>query len=394
MTKQKPRYRRKKASPWKILVTGLLADVALVVTLVLLIWLLPHLGAGSQKRVSISVPDVPRRFDTYLEDQGELLSTAVFSPVQAGVEPSTRPVRRLNDDDLVAPKPDPEKYGTAQTAQELIWFPAAAGSLLNGQSLYFGAARDLKPGAPIQYYLDDTIAVVTWKEVERNSVLTFAEVVIADGSQFRRFLAGGQFGADTQFKTTEMAQSVNAVLASSGDFYKFRYNGVVVYGGQVRRVNTNKADTCYIDADGNLLFTYQNTVMTQEEAQKFVDDNRIRFSLTFGPVLVDNGQRCEPSHYDLGEVDSYSPRAALCQLGELHYLVITANPEDGFPGRLNIHQFAERIEQIGCRKAYTLDGGQTAAIALDGELVNHVLYGQQRPISDIIYFATAIPEGG
>ena len=44
-------------------------------------------------------------------------------------------------------------------------------------------------------------------------VLTFAEVKIADGSQFRRFLADGRYGADTQYKTTEMAQTVNAVLA-------------------------------------------------------------------------------------------------------------------------------------------------------------------------------------
>ena len=128
--------------------------------------------------------------------------------------------------------------------------------------------------------------------------------------------------------------------------------------------------------------------MTQ--AQQYVDENNIRFSLVFGPILVDNGERCEPATYDLGEVNSFSPRAALCQMDELHYLVVTANPEEAHPGKLDIHQFAERLAQTGCQKAYTLDGGQTAAITLDGELVNHVLYGQQRPISDIIYFATAV----
>ena len=222
------------------------------------------------------------------------------------------------------------------------------------------------------------------------SVLTFAEVKIADGSQFRRFLADGRYGADTQYKTTEMAQTVNAVLASSGDFYKFHYNGVVVYENQVRKVHANKADTCFIDAGGNLIFLPQDQEMTEEEAQRFVEENNIRFSLVFGPILVEDGVRCEPQYYDLGEINSFSPRAALCQLDELHYLVVTANPEPDHPGALNIHQFAERIAQTGCQKAYTLDGGQTAAIALDGELVNYVLYGQQRPISDIIYFATSV----
>jgi exopolysaccharide biosynthesis protein len=44
-------------------------------------------------------------------------------------------------------------------------------------------------------------------------------------------------------------------------------------------------------------------------------------------------------------------------------------------------------------KAYALDGGQTTVITMDGELINSVDYGFQRQISDIIYFATALPDG-
>lgn len=359
--------------------------VSVVLTIAILLCLVPFVGAGKQNTaVRIAVPDVPARMDEKLEALGPLV---VQNP-----DDRPRPVYKLHDEDLVAPMPDPNAYGTASSAAELDWFEKKATFLLDGEKLYFGPDRKLMPRTEIKYYLDDSIAVITWKEVVDITVLTFAEVKIADASQFRRFLAGGQFGADTQFTTTEMAQTVNAVLASSGDFYKFRYNGVVVYDHSVRRINTNKADTCYINEDGDLLFTYQNTTMNQEEAQRFVDDNRIRFSLTFGPVLVDNGQRCEPADYDLGEVNSFSPRAALCQMGPLHYLVVTSNaePDEDLPGALNMHQFAERIAATGCEKAYALDGGQTAAIALDGKLVNHVLYGQQRDISDIIYFATAV----
>ena len=41
-----------------------------------------------------------------------------------------------------------------------------------------------------------------------------------------------------------------------------------------------------------------------------------------------------------------------------------------------------------------LIGGQTAAIVMGNQLINRPVYGQQRKISDIIYFATAMPEGG
>ena len=49
-----------------------------------------------------------------------------------------------------------------------------------------------------------------------------------------------------------------------------------------------------------------------EAAQAFVDENDIQFSLAFGPILVDNGVRCEPDMYYLGEINDKYPRVALC----------------------------------------------------------------------------------
>lgn len=370
-----------------------LAVVSVLLTAALLMGMLCCLGGGSRSTgvpKAANVPNLMGRYaDLITEEENFFLSASSQTEKSYPVK-----IRKLDDSVLVAPKPNPACYGEAASAAQMEDFFRKATPVMEGQSFYFSQARTLLPGSVVKYYVDDSIAVVTWKEVVGYAVATFAEVKILDGSQFRRFLAGGEFGCDTQYHTTEMAQTVNAVLASSGDFYKFRYNGVVVYDGTVRRVNTNKADTCYIDENGDLFFTYQNDTMGTEQAQQFVDENKIRFSLTFGPVLVDNGVRCEPEHYDLGEINSFSPRAALCQMDRLHYLVVTSNAEGDFPGALNMHQFAERIAATGCVKAYALDGGQTAAIALDGELVNHVLYGQQRAISDIIYFATSVPDGG
>ena len=388
MTQYVPKFCR----PRKSLFSRLAGPVSAVITLALLLGLLLRLGAaGRSTAVKISVPDIPKKFDSMMNAEGSMLPKAPERGLGDTGTPNPAPeVKKLNDADLVAPKPLEECYGQADTIEEMSWFEEKAAGLLQGQKLYFGPQREQLEGTPINYYLDDSIAVVTWKELVGYTVLTFAEVKIADGSQFRRFLADGRYGADTQYKTTEMAQTVNAVLASSGDFYKFHYNGIVVYEGEVRKVHANKADTCFIDDGGNLIFLSQDVQMNDEEAQKFVDENNIRFSLVFGPILVDDGVRCEPANYDLGEINSFSPRAALCQMDELHYLVVTANPEPEHPGKLDIHQFAQRLAETGCQKAYTLDGGQTAAIALDGELVNYVLYGQQRPISDIIYFATAV----
>ena len=154
----------------------------------------------------------------------------------------------------------------------------------------------------------------------------------------------------------------------------------------------NRIDTCYITDQGDMIFSRIGELNSQEEAQKFVDDNHVRFSVSFGPILVDNGQRVEPERYHLGEIDENYARAGLGQLGQRHYLLATANTGDGYRNVPDIHQFANNMHKAGCIKAYALDGGQTAVIAMNDQLINKVVYGYQRKISDIIYFATAVPE--
>ena len=152
-------------------------------------------------------------------------------------------------------------------------------------------------------------------------------------------------------------------------------------------------DTCFIDKNGDLLFAYRGDFADEAEAQKFVDDNDVRFSLAFGPVLVDNGEACAPASYGLGEINDEYTRAAICQMDSLHYLMVNISQEGGYGRRQTIANFAKQVESFGCEKAYALDGGQTSVIAMDGQLVSRPDFGTQRQISDIIYFATALPDG-
>ena len=299
----------------------------------------------------------------------------------------------LSDADQVAPKPNPANYGTADSAAELGWLLEEAAELIDGQDMLFNTDIQIWEQSQIHYYYDETILVITWKEFIEKSVYTFSEVKIAHPSQLRRFLADGMFGSDKQYVTTDMATNVNAVVASSGDFYKHRRFGIVVYEGVVQRFEAAVADNCYINDQGDMLMTYRNQIQSIEEAQRFVDEHNIRFSLAFGPILVDNGVECVPASYALGEINDKYSRMALCQRDELHYLLVNSTRENKSQSRHTIKQFARIIAEKGCQKAYALDGGQTTVIAMDGEAINKVDFGYQRPISDIIYFATALPDG-
>lgn len=359
--------------------------LCLVLTAALLAGMLLFSGTGTAGAAAgASGVDILDKFDMVLTNR---ISNALDGVL------SIKKVYWLNDGDTVAPKPKAENYGHVNTPAELMWLLDEAAELIGDQKMIFNEQTPVWEKKGIHYYYDETILVITWKEVIDRVVYNMSEVRIAHGSQFRRFLAGGEFGSDKLYVTTDMAASVNSVVASSGDYYRFRRYGAVVYEGQLRRFEGNMVDTCFINEAGDLLFAYRGDLTTEAEAEQFIADNHVRFSLAFGPILVDNGVACPPAGYPLGEINDIYARAAICQVDQLHYLMVSACGEENYQNRHNITTFAKNLEQFGVDKAYTLDGGQTTVITMDGKMINDVEFGYQRQISDIIYFATAMPEG-
>lgn len=371
-----------RGATWSRVLPGLLAAVLAIALLGLFVF-----GTGTAEKSSNAIAQVG------LMDKVDMFMTNRISEALDGIL-SVEKIYWLSDEDMVAPEPDQSCYGEADDPKELQWLLDAAAEILDGQETCFTTETQILEGSKIMYYLDETIFAVTWKSPADFGVYTFSEIKIAHPSQFRRFLAGGEYGSEKQFITTEMAASVNAVVASSGDFYRFRNYGTIVYDGIVRRVNNWNIDTCMIDDQGDMHLIRAGELMTVEEAQQYVDDNNIRFSVAFGPILVENGEMEWNGDYLLGEVDDFFPRAALCQKDKLHYVLAVVNIEDNYKFMPTINRFAMQIDKLGCDKAYTLDGGQTAVIVMNDQLINSVHYGYQREISDIIYFATAVPDGG
>ena len=360
--------------------------ISAIMTLLLVLSIFAGSGMeGLVKSTKDTSAGIMDRFDMYITNEISKALDGVFS---------IEKVYWLNDKEKVAPEPNQECYGETDDPATLQWLLDEAAEILDGQDTLFTTETPIFKGTKVTYYLDETIFAITWKEQRGSCMYTFSEVKIAHPSQFRRFLSGGEYGSEVQTITTEMAASVNAVVASSGDFYQFRRQGLIVYEGEVMRNDGVYVDTCCIDDKGDLIFVRQGEILDLETAKKFVEDNNIRFSIAFGPILVENGVRCEPWGYALGEVNDKFPRAALCQRDELHYVVVVSNMEHGYNTTPTIHGFAAEVATLGCDKAYTLDGGQTCVIAMNDQLINAVHFGSQRKISDIFYFATAIPNRG
>lgn len=345
--------------------------------------MLVFLGTGSPpaRRLGKTDAAVMDHFDVYVTNQ---ISGALDGLV------TVKKVYLLNDEDLVAPEPDGNCFGQTEDPAQLQWLLDEAKELLEVENTLFSVQTVIKEDSEVRYYLDETIFVVSWKQVINDTVYNISEVKIAHPSQFRRFLADGTYGSAKQYTATELATTVNAVVASAGDFYKFRPLGIIVNDGIVYRAE-GTVDTCFIDDQGELILLKRGEIWDKETAQRYVDEHNIRFSLAFGPVLVENGEVANIGYYPLGQPYGEYSRAALAQMGELHYLLVTANFE-GHSHVPTITELAKVMASFGCEKAYALDGGQTATIVMNDSLFNIPDYGAERKISDIIYFATALPD--
>ena len=402
----------KKRSVWSLVLTVvltlILVPASIAATVPLMGMIFENVGTGKQAvQNRIQDQQILSSLEETLLPRLDAIRVEYLSGTGTGSPEASEPVQQIPQakppvvresysipaDALVAPEPNQNFFGETADPSTLQWLLDEAAWMLEGQPMYFRTDVQIYGDSTVRYYLDDSIFAITWKEVHEDSVYTFSEIKVRDPSQFRRHLAGGEFGSDMQFMTTEMAESVNAVVASSGDFYRFRDFGICVYEGQVKRVEGTYAETCMIDDKGDMHFVYGGDITETAKAQAYVDENNIQFSLCFGPILIDEYQEVEHTWYGVGEINEGYARAALCQMGSLHYIVATANTQGVHQEIPTVETFRKNIAATGCRMAYCLDGGQTAAIVMNDQLINRPVYGTQRKISDIIYFATAVPEG-
>ncbi|MBR3294082.1 MAG: phosphodiester glycosidase family protein [Oscillospiraceae bacterium] len=302
-------------------------------------------------------------------------------------------IYKIPENDLVAPMPNPEKFGVTSDPAEVQAVVESAAALIDGRELIWSPDIERMEDSTMRYYCDDTILAVTWKEGIDGSAVTFAEIIIADGSQLRRALSGNAFGSSVRMKATEMATAANAVIAINGDFYDNRQIGLSVYQRQICRNKGTALDSCFFTASGDMLMTHHGELVSDEDVEKFIKENDAIFAVSFGPILVEDGQLQTINSYAVGEVDSTYSRAAIAQKGQLHYLLMTIGQEGRYAKRCNINEAAKIIFAKGIDKAYALDGGQTATMVMQGQTVNRVDWDEERTMSDIIYFATALPGG-
>lgn len=206
-----------------------------------------------------------------------------------------------------------------------------------------------------------------------------ADIYIASIYNFKTAFANDTYGRGFTQTTPTMAKNNNAIIATNGDYYGFREQGVVIRNGMVYRSETWE-DVCVL---------YYNGVMETYSAEEFdiqqAIDGGAWQAWSFGPALLD-GEGNAITSFD-SSIEGLNPRCGLGYFEPGHYcLVAIDGRQTGHSVGMTLEEMAALFEEIGCVAAYNMDGGKTAVMAFMGEVYNRPYEGG-RKVSDIIFIA-------
>ena len=259
---------------------------------------------------------------------------------------------------------------------------------------------DFSPGMPVnqKYYLSDTvyedptIKVTISTGVEEGVLYWIADIELQDASQLRTVAAEDFDSNGTEFGSV-LARRMNAVLAVDGDYYCYVRSGttVTIRQGIAYQDHWDRArqDVLVIDEDGDF---HGITEPASLQGCTEIDGKKIINAFCFGPLLVNDGKiGTRKAPYWVPD-DQYSQRVAIAQTGHLKYRVIVTGPyKRGSRAFLfeRWRRFVASMDDI--QVAYNLDGGDSAVMVFNGEKINDPGNENERPLADIIYFASAWP---
>ena len=260
-------------------------------------------------------------------------------------------------------------------------------------SLPIDTSAGMKPNPALfteDGYEDASIRVqMESREGEKGIIWRIAWVEIASPTQLRTAYAGTTIKKDKTGYVTKMAKDKNAVVALNGDNFSVdkAKHSFIYRMGEMRQAKLNKQkDILIIDENGDF-----HTFIKSAGADTFAKEtgHTIINAFMFGPALVKEGAVLTMDQNYNFNPNGHQPRSAIGQLDRLSYVLVVADNATGSDSVGPTHQeLADFMAELGCREAYNLDGGNSSILVFNNRIYN--VKKQERDITDVIYFASAV----
>ena len=247
-----------------------------------------------------------------------------------------------------------------------------------------GSTSNSSSETVIGTYSDSKSKITVTQYRAYDSNIYVADVEVTDGTSILSAFANNTYGRNITDTTSDMAEENNAVLAINGDYYGARQSGYVIRNGVVYRSQGSNGEDMVISKDGTLSFISESDTTTDSLIQK-----QAWQVLSFGPVLVENGQVAVSENDEVGMAMASNPRTAIGTVAKNHYLFVVSDGRTSESAGLSLYELANFMKSLGATNVYNLDGGGSSTMAFQGEVVNNPTTNgnkiSERAVSDILY---------
>ena len=237
-------------------------------------------------------------------------------------------------------------------------------------------------------YSDDNISIKLSEYTEDGTVVHVAEVKADSADYLKTAFAQGSYGKNVTATTSDIADSVNAILAINGDYYGTQEKGYVIRNGKLyRSTAVSGREDLVIYEDG----TFEIINESEVTADQLMAQGAVQ-TLSFGPALVENGAVSVDGNDEVGRAMASNPRTAIGIKADGTYLFVVSDGRTEESEGLSLLQLAEFMKELGAETAYNLDGGGSSTMVFNGSVVNTPTgggigngSGSERKVSDIVY---------
>ena len=247
-----------------------------------------------------------------------------------------------------------------------------------------GSTSSTSSGTVIGTYSDSKSKITVTQYRAYDSNIYVADVEVTDGTSILSAFANNTYGRNITDTTSDMAEENNAVLAINGDYYGARQSGYVIRNGVVYRNQGSNGEDMVISKDGTLSFISESDTTTDSLIQK-----QAWQVLSFGPVLVENGEVAVTENDEVGMAMASNPRTAIGTVAKNHYLFVVSDGRTSESAGLSLYELANFMKSLGATNVYNLDGGGSSTMVFQGEVVNNPTTNgnkiSERAVSDILY---------
>lgn len=219
---------------------------------------------------------------------------------------------------------------------------------------------------------------VTLTKTQRKGVTYYVQdIYLRYVDNLRTAFARNTYGRAISAWDLDIANANNAIGAINGDWYGTGIIGAVIRNGVLYHARA-EGDVCVLYMDG----TIKVFAPSQFDAEREMAAGAYQ-AWDFGPGLMTPEGKAIAKFG--GGIAGLNPRTAIGYFEPGHYaFVVVDGRQPGYSSGMTLTQLAALFEELGCKVAYNLDGGQTSEMVYGGRVVNQPYRGG-RPVSDIIF---------